>query len=96
MPEGKGVELFTPTLVSDQPFCLSFWYYIKDSNEFRLDITHGGNKNTLWEKPKGTTMVPWTEAKIDIPAQEEPFKVRITDHKISQLLPKCLYLLRIR
>ena len=82
MRVGGGVELITPTLVSDRPFCLTFWYFIKDSNEFRVDLHANNSKTTLWQRPKlglGELSKPWTEARVDIAAQPDSFEVRYSD-----------------
>ena len=79
---GGGIELITPTLVSDRPFCLTFWYFIKDSNEFRVDLHFENNKTTIWRRPElglGEVSKPWTEARVDVEAQPNTFKVRYSD-----------------
>ena len=77
---GGGVELTTPTLVSDRPFCLTFWYFIKDRDEFRVDLQSENNKTTIWQRPElglGELSKPWTEARVDVNSQSSPFKVHV-------------------
>ena len=79
---GGGIELITPTLVSDRPFCLTFWYFIKNSNEFRVDLHSENSTTTIWRRPKlgpGEDSKPWTEARLDIAAQPNAFEVRYSD-----------------
>ena len=79
MREGGGVELITPRLVSDRPFCLTFWYFVKDRDEFRVDLHSGNSKTTIWQRPKlrlGETSKPWTEARVNVAAQPGSFEVR--------------------
>ena len=80
MRVGGGVELITPTLVSDRPFCLTFWYFIRDRDEFRVDLHSENNKTTIWQRPEfgpGEESKPWTQARVDIDSQSSPFKVHV-------------------
>ena len=82
---GGGIELITPTLVSDRPFCLTFWYFIKDRDEFSVDLQSENNKTRIWQRPElglGELSKPWTEARVDVNSQSSPFKVQITTNEI--------------
>ena len=77
---GGGVELTTPTLVSDRPFCLTFWYFIKDRDEFRVDLHTENNKTVIWQRPNlglGVMSKPWTQARVEIDSQSSTFKVHV-------------------
>ena len=85
MRVGGSVALITPTLVSDRPFCQTFWYFIKDKDEFSVDLQSENNKTTIWQRPElglGELSKPWTEARVDVNSQSSPFKVQITTNEI--------------